>query len=57
MALLSSLEATMVIASHDLALVEALCDEAVVMAHGRVVRTGPTPQVLADEAFLRQCGM
>jgi peptide/nickel transport system ATP-binding protein len=36
--------------SHDLAVVERMCDELVVLEHGRVVERGPTDAVLAAPA-------
>ncbi len=56
-ALLRGLPATMVIATHDLALAEALCERAVVLRNGSILRTGKTTEILTDEAFLRACGL
>jgi oligopeptide/dipeptide ABC transporter ATP-binding protein len=36
--------------SHNLAVVERLCESLIVLYHGRVVETGPTAQVLAQPA-------
>lgn len=55
--LLDALPATMLIATHDLPLVADLCDTTAVMTGGRIVRIGPTAEVLADADFLRQCGL
>jgi len=55
--LLRSLDRTMVIASHDLSLVEDLCDRVAVMLDGRVARTGPTAELLADAELLAGCGL
>jgi cobalt/nickel transport system ATP-binding protein len=57
LALLQGLASTMVVATHDLALAEALCERAVVMQAGRIVREGKTPEVLSDQAFLRSSGL
>ncbi|RRD07046.1 ABC transporter ATP-binding protein [Arachnia propionica] len=38
----------MLFVSHDLAVVRHLCQQVVVLRHGRVVETGPVPQVLDD---------
>src|SRR5437588_7539472 len=37
----------MVVVSHDLTQLANLCNRAVWMDHGRIVRTGPTPEVIA----------
>ena len=50
--LLRGLPLTMVIATHDLGLAEALCERAVVMDAGRIVADGPTPEILADTELL-----
>lgn len=55
--LLDSFESTMLIATHDLALVEALCDTAAVMTSGAIVRVAPLSEVLGDTAFLEACGL
>jgi peptide/nickel transport system ATP-binding protein len=34
--------------THDLAVVERLCEEIVVMQRGRIVEAGPAPQILGD---------
>jgi ABC-type glutathione transport system ATPase component len=39
---------TLVMVSHDLAVVASLCDETVVLEHGRVVEHGPTGEVLGS---------
>ncbi len=40
---------TLLIVSHDLAVVAQLCDSVYVLQHGRVVEHGPTSQVLAEQ--------
>lgn len=47
---------TLVLVSHDIGIVGRLCEETVVLHHGRVVEQGPTAQVLADpaEAYTRR---
>ncbi|HVW46829.1 MAG TPA: ABC transporter ATP-binding protein [Solirubrobacterales bacterium] len=47
--LVRSLELATVAALHDLNLAAAFCDEIVVLAKGRVVATGPPPEVLTAE--------
>lgn len=44
---------TMVFSTHDIDLAYAWADEAVVMAEGQVLASGPVEQVLEDEAMLR----
>ncbi len=56
-ALLDAFQTTIVLATHDLPLVEALCDTVAVMRDGQVTRVGPTADVLTDEAFLEECGL
>ncbi len=52
LSLLSSLREsrglTIIVVTHDLGVVAALCDRVVVMKDGRVVETGPVEQVFAD---------
>lgn len=55
--LLRGLPNTMLVATHDLALVEELLPEAVVMDEGRVVFQGPTARLLADQELLERHGL
>ncbi len=55
--LLLSRNETLVLATHDLELAAAVCDQAVVLAGGRVVATGGTADLLADRALLRDYGL
>ncbi|MFG3421829.1 ATP-binding cassette domain-containing protein [Micromonospora sp. NPDC049460] len=48
--LVGRLGLTLVLVSHDLAIVSQLCQEVLVMRHGRVVERGPTADVLTDPA-------
>jgi ABC-type microcin C transport system duplicated ATPase subunit YejF len=42
--------------SHDLAVVDLVCDELIVLQHGRVVERGPTDEVLnaPQQAYTRR---
>ncbi|MFG6503621.1 ABC transporter ATP-binding protein [Microbacterium sp. P05] len=46
----------LVMVSHDLSVVAALCDRTVVLRHGRVVETGPTRRILTapETAYTRE---
>lgn len=57
MALLGSLPVTKMITSHDLPLIAELCTRVLVLDRGRLVRAGPTREVLADRAFLLEHGL
>jgi peptide/nickel transport system ATP-binding protein len=48
--LVERLGLTLVLVSHDLAIVSQLCAEVMVMRHGRVVESGPTATVLTEPA-------
>jgi energy-coupling factor transporter ATP-binding protein EcfA2 len=48
---------TIVIATHDLHLLEEIADECVVMHEGRVVGRGAPAAVLADEKLLTQANL
>ncbi len=55
--LLRGLPNTMLVATHDLAMLEELLPQAIVMDEGRVVYQGPTEQLLADPQLLERHGL
>ena len=56
-ALLAGLDATLVVASHDLEFVAALCPRAIVLDGGAVVADGATRDLCADRALLAKHGL
>ena len=56
-ALLRSITATKLIATHDLELVVELCSRAIILDHGSVVADGPVAQLLNDEALMLAHGL
>jgi cobalt/nickel transport system ATP-binding protein len=50
--LLSELPQTMLVATHDLRMVQELFRRTVIMDEGRIVADGPTADLMADEALL-----
>jgi len=55
--LLTELEQTMLVATHDMRLVEELLPRTVIMNQGRVSADGQTTAVLADSDLLQACGL
>ena len=55
--LLRTLPATRIVASHDLDLVVALCSRVLVLDEGAVVASGPTREVLSNEALMLAHGL
>jgi cobalt/nickel transport system ATP-binding protein len=55
--LIQGLHNTKLIASHDLELILATCERAVVLDHGRVVGDGPVRRVLADDQLMQKHGL
>ncbi|HCB01995.1 MAG TPA: cobalt ABC transporter ATP-binding protein, partial [Anaerolineae bacterium] len=55
--LLRELPITMLVSTHDMALVKELFPRTIVMDEGKVVADGLTQDILADEAFLNQHGL
>jgi cobalt/nickel transport system ATP-binding protein len=57
LAVLRRLPQTMLIATHDLPLVRALCSRAILLKEGRVLFDGPVSACLDDETFLEHAGL
>jgi cobalt/nickel transport system ATP-binding protein len=55
--LLRELPMTMLVASHDLAMVREIFPRTVIMDEGRIVADKPTREILADEALLEAHGL
>jgi len=55
--LLRTIEATKIVATHDLELVAELCTRAVVMDEGTIVADGPALSILADEDLMLKHGL
>lgn len=55
--LIRGLEATVIVATHDMELVLSLCERAVLMEGGRVVADGPARELLADPELMYAHGL
>jgi cobalt/nickel transport system ATP-binding protein len=55
--LLRELPITMLVSTHDMALVKELFSRTIVMDEGKIVADGVTQDILDDEAFLNQHGL
>ncbi len=55
--LLNSLNATMLLATHDMDFAWELCGRSIILDEGRVVADGPTRELLADQALLETHGL
>jgi len=55
--LLKKLSMTKIIASHDLELVQAVCQRVVIVDSGKVIASGPTHEILEDDTLLRSHGL
>ena len=55
--LLQKMSMTKIIATHDLELVKAVCQRAIVLDHGQVIADGMTEHILADMSLLRAHGL
>ena len=56
-ALRSDLSMPVILVTHDMAEAQALADQMVVIDQGRVIRQGPTAEVMSDPAALRAMGL
>jgi len=57
MSLLKKLPMTMIIASHDLELVQVLCQRAIILDQGQVIADGITDNILSNMQLLRAHGL
>ncbi|MBZ5494909.1 MAG: ATP-binding cassette domain-containing protein [Acidobacteriia bacterium] len=55
--LIASLPATLVLGTHDLEMVLALCSRTVVMDHGKIRADGETRRLLADQELMEKHGL
>jgi len=55
--LLAELKQTMLVATHDLALVREICARTIIMDSGRIAADGATAKILADGGLLAQHGL
>jgi len=55
--LLAELDATLLIATHDMDLAWDVCERAVVLDAGRIVADGPARKIMADEALMLAHGL
>jgi len=54
---LQALESTMLVASHDLSLVERVCPRVLAIDEGRIVVDGPARDILGDAALMERYGL
>ena len=52
--ILNRLQATKIIASHDLDMIMDTCSRTVLMADGKIIADGPTDKILRDKALLEE---
>ena len=55
--ILGGLEATLLIASHDLDMVGRVCERVVVIDEGRISADGPAGRILSDGALMERHGL
>jgi len=56
-AILNSLNTTMILSSHDLELILAVCQRVILLDAGRVISEGPSREILADEELMLAHGL
>ena len=52
--ILNHIQATKIIASHDLDMIMDTCSRTVLMAGGQIIADGPTDKILRDKALLEE---
>jgi len=55
--ILKELPVTKIIVSHDLEMVQELCQRVVVFGNGRIIANGTTEKIIGDKKLLRQNGL
>ena len=55
--MLQSLDTTLLIASHDLAMVGTVCDRVLIIDDGRIAVEGEAAELLADEQLMKSHGL
>ncbi|MBE0447898.1 MAG: ATP-binding cassette domain-containing protein [Actinobacteria bacterium] len=55
--LLTNLEHTMIVATHNLDFAWRVCDRSIILSSGKIVADGPTRETLGDEALLEANGL
>lgn len=55
--ILRARDETLILATHDLDVAAAVCDRALILAHGRIAADGPLREILQDEPLLRANGL
>lgn len=56
-AILNALDTTIILSSHDLELILAVCQRVVLLDEGQVIAEGLTPEILADEELMLAHGL
>jgi cobalt/nickel transport system ATP-binding protein len=55
--ILTDLDHTLILATHDFQLARQLCDRAILLKEGTVAADGSVREILDDEALLLRCGL